>query len=57
MEFYNVKDTINLLNKTEAFRVALTKKYFMKVVCDFLLVIWNWNIEGRREETLPSRDT
>ena len=41
MRFYNVKQTTNLLKKTEAFRAALRKKSFMKVFCDFLIVIWN----------------
>ena len=40
MRFYNAKQTMNLLNKMEAFRAALRKKSFMKVLCDFLMVIW-----------------
>ena len=27
----------------DAIKVALTKKSLMKVVCEFLLVIWKWD--------------
>ena len=40
MAFYNAKQTMKLLNKVEAFRAAFKKKSFMKVLCDFLIVIW-----------------
>ena len=41
MKFYNASEKWNLLKKTEAINAAMTKNCFMKVVCDFLLVIWN----------------
>ena len=40
MGFYNAKETMKLLNKKEAFRVALRKKSFMKVLSEYLIVIW-----------------
>ena len=45
MKLYNAPENCNLLEKKEAIKVAMMKNCFMKVVCDFLLMIWNWNIE------------
>ena len=41
MKLYNAPEKLNLLNKNEAIKAAIKKNSFMKVVCDFLLVIWN----------------
>ena len=48
MKLYDAPEGTNLLRKNEAIKLALTKKCYMKTFCDFILVIWNWNIkEGR----------
>ena len=46
MNFYNAPQDIVLTNKTEVFRAALRKKSLLKVVCDFLLQIWNRGEKG-----------
>ena len=41
MNFYNAPRDIDLTKKTEVFRAAMRKKCLLKVVCNFLLQIWN----------------
>ena len=43
LKFYNAPEDLDFLSKTEVFRAALGKKSLMKVVCDFLITIWDWN--------------
>ena len=43
MELYDAPAGTRLLNKREAIRISLTKKCYMKAVCEFLGVIWKWN--------------
>ena len=47
MKFYEAPARLNLLEKIEVFEAAFEKRCWMKVVCDFLLVIWSWNYEER----------
>ena len=42
MTFYNAPPELKLQKKTDVFEVALRKKSLLKVVCNFLLQIWNW---------------
>ena len=40
MKLYNAHRNLNILNKTEVFKAALMKRSLMKVVCEFLIVLW-----------------
>ena len=42
MRLYNVPETLDMRNKSQVMKEALVKKSLLKVVCDFLLIIWNW---------------
>ena len=48
MKFYEAPRNIDLSNKEEVFRLAFSKKCFLKVFCRFLLVIWGR--EGESED-------
>ena len=52
MKLYDAPEGPKLLRKREAIELALTKKCYMKAFCDFLLVIWKWNIREGRDGTL-----
>ena len=41
MKLYDAPTTINLRHKTEVFKLAFTKKCFLKVFCRFLQKIWS----------------
>ena len=43
MKLYDAPEGTKLMNKRDAIRTALTKNCYMKALCDFLVVIWNWN--------------
>ena len=43
MKLYDAPEGTKLMNKRDAIRTALTKNRYMKALCDFLVVIWNWN--------------
>ena len=47
MRFYNDTEKRNLKNVDEVIREAMRSKCIMKVVCDFLIVIWNWTCEDK----------
>ena len=40
LKLYDAPKTMKLLDKEEALKAAMTKKCLMKVVCEFLIVIW-----------------
>ena len=46
MNLYNADREVNLLNKTDVVRAALTKRSLMKVVCEYLIALWKGNNEG-----------
>ena len=50
MKLYDAPTRLNLLDKMEVFEEAMTKSSLMKVVCEFLIVIWRWNIEENKQE-------
>ena len=43
MKLYDASQKTSGLNKNGAFIEAMRKKCVMKVLCDFLIVIWNWS--------------
>ena len=45
MKLYDVPQRVKLLEKKEVLEAALAKKSLMKVLCEFPMVIWKWNIE------------
>ena len=47
MKLYNASDKSILLKDDEVFNEAMSSKSVMKVVCDFLIVIWNWTYEDK----------
>ena len=42
MRLYNAPETLDMRNKSQVMKEALVKKSLLKVVCDFLLIIWKW---------------
>ena len=42
MKFYNASEKPNQLKIGEVFNEAMSRKCVMKVLCEFLIVIWNW---------------
>ena len=46
MRLYNAQVSKMNISKTEVFDAALKKKCLMKVLCDFLSVIWNRHGDG-----------
>ena len=42
MRFYNAPEELDLCNKDIVFRAALGRRSLLKVVCNFLLKIWDW---------------
>ena len=46
MRLYNAPISKMKISKTEVFDAALKKKCLMKVLCDFLSVIWNRHGDG-----------
>ena len=42
MKFYNAPKELNIRCKEEVMREALEKKSLLRVVCNFLLIIWKW---------------
>ena len=42
MKFYDAPRELNIRSKAQVLREALEKKCLLKVVCNFLLVIWKW---------------
>ena len=42
MKFYDAPRELDIRNKAQVLREALEKKCLLKVVCNFLLVIWKW---------------
>ena len=44
MKLYDASEGQKLLRKREAIQLALTKKCYMKAFCEFLLVIWKWDM-------------
>ena len=42
MKFYEAPKELDLSNKAQVLREALIKKCLLKVVCNFLLIIWKW---------------
>ena len=50
MKLYDVPQRVKLLEKKEVLEAALAKKSLMKVLCEFLIEIWKWNLEeGERQ--------
>ena len=45
MKFYNASEKPNWLKLDEIFNEAMSRRCVMKVVCEFLIVIWNWTCE------------
>ena len=41
MKFYDARENMDPLKKTQAFKEALRKRCLMKVECEFLIIIWN----------------
>ena len=48
MKLYEASEKTNVLNTNEAFKEAMRKNSMMKVVCEFLIVIWKWNYHEQR---------
>ena len=42
MRLYNAPKELDMTNKSQVMKEALVKKSLLKVVCDFLFIIWNW---------------
>ena len=42
MKFYDAPKELNTRSKIQVMREALVKKCLLKVVCNFLLIIWKW---------------
>ena len=42
MKFYNAPNDLDMGNKSHVMREALVKRSLLKVVCEYLLLIWNW---------------
>ena len=50
MKLYDAPKRLNLLDKMDAFEEAMINSSLMKVLCEFLIVIWRWNIEENNQE-------
>ena len=42
MKFYDAPKELDIRSKIQVLREALVKKCLLKVVCNFLLIIWKW---------------
>ena len=42
MKLYNATEGLDTTNRVQVLKEALVKKSLLRVVCDFLLIIWNW---------------
>ena len=43
MKLYDAPKDLDMMNKSHLMKEALVKKSLLKVVCEFLLIIWNWD--------------
>ena len=47
MKIYKEVDKTNLSKIDDIIKAAMRSKSVMKVLCDFLIVIWNWTCEDK----------
>ena len=43
MKLYNAPKELDMTCKSQVMKEALVKKCLLRVVCDFLIIIWNWD--------------
>ena len=48
LKFYNAPISENLQNKDSVFALALSRKYFMRALCEFLEVVFHKLVQSQK---------